>query len=42
MSSAEDIAVPLVEFAKALEFTVVVVDDREEFANRERFRWLMK
>ena len=31
------IAVPLVEFAKALEFTVVVVDDREEFANRKRF-----
>ncbi len=31
------IAVPLVEFAKALEFGVVVVDDREEFANRTRF-----
>ena len=31
------IAVPLVEFAKALEFAVVVVDDREEFANRKRF-----
>ncbi len=31
------IAVPLVEFAKALEFAVVVVDDREEFANTKRF-----
>lgn len=31
------IAVPLVEFAKALEFRVVVVDDREQFANKERF-----
>jgi xanthine dehydrogenase accessory factor len=31
------IAVPLVEFAKALEFAVVVVDDREEFANMKRF-----
>jgi len=31
------IAVPLVQFAKALEFAVVVVDDREEFASKERF-----
>ncbi len=31
------IALPLVQFAKALEFTVVVVDDRPEFANMERF-----
>ncbi len=31
------IAVPLAEFAKALEFAVVVVDDREEFANGKRF-----
>jgi xanthine dehydrogenase accessory factor len=31
------IAIPLVKFAKALEFTVVVVDDREEFANTMRF-----
>lgn len=31
------IAVPLVEFAKALELAVVVVDDREEFANMKRF-----
>ena len=31
------IAVPLVQFAKALEFSVVVVDDREEFANKKRF-----
>ena len=31
------IAVPLAEFAKALEFAVVVVDDREEFANEKRF-----
>jgi xanthine dehydrogenase accessory factor len=31
------IAVPLVEFAKALEFAVVVIDDREEFANGKRF-----
>jgi xanthine dehydrogenase accessory factor len=31
------IALPLVEFAKVLEFTVVVVDDREEFANVNRF-----
>ena len=31
------IAIPLAQFAKALEFTVVVVDDREEFASRDRF-----
>jgi xanthine dehydrogenase accessory factor len=31
------IAVSLVQFAKALEFRVVVADDREEFANKERF-----
>jgi xanthine dehydrogenase accessory factor len=29
--------VPLAEFCKALEFAVVVVDDREEFANGKRF-----
>jgi xanthine dehydrogenase accessory factor len=31
------IAVPLVQFAKSLEFAVVLVDDREEFANKNRF-----
>jgi xanthine dehydrogenase accessory factor len=31
------IAVPLVQFAKVLDFAVVVVDDRKEFANKERF-----
>ena len=31
------IAVPLVQFAKALEFAVVVVDDRQDFASKERF-----
>lgn len=31
------IAVPLVQFAKSLEFAVVLVDDREEFANKKRF-----
>ncbi len=31
------IAVPLVQFAKSLEFAVVVVDDRQDFANKERF-----
>ncbi len=31
------IAVPLVQFVKTLGFDAVVVDDREEFANRERF-----
>ena len=31
------IAVPLVQFAKTLEFAVVVVDDRQDFANKERF-----
>ena len=33
----DHIAVPLVQFAKALEFAVVVVDDRQDFANKERF-----
>jgi xanthine dehydrogenase accessory factor len=31
------IALPLAEFCKALEFAVVVIDDREEFANVKRF-----
>ena len=31
------IAVPLVQFAKALDFAVVVVDDRQDFANTGRF-----
>jgi len=31
------IAVPLVQFAKALEFAVAVIDDRQDFANKERF-----
>lgn len=31
------IALPLAHFAKALEFTVVVIDDRKEFASRDRF-----
>lgn len=31
------IAVPLVQFAKTLELSVVVVDDREQFASKERF-----
>jgi xanthine dehydrogenase accessory factor len=31
------IAVPLVQFAKTLEFAVVIVDDRQDFANTERF-----
>jgi xanthine dehydrogenase accessory factor len=31
------IAVPLVQFAKTLEFTVVIIDDRQDFANKERF-----
>lgn len=31
------IALPLAQFAKTLEFTVVVMDDREEFATRDRF-----
>jgi xanthine dehydrogenase accessory factor len=34
---AGHIALPLAQFAKALEFTVVVIDDREEFASRYRF-----
>jgi len=32
-----DISVHLVQFAKALDFAVVLVDDREEFANKKRF-----
>jgi xanthine dehydrogenase accessory factor len=31
------IALPLVKFAKALEFSVVLIDDREEYANKMRF-----
>ena len=31
------IAVPLVQFAKALDFSVIVVDDRQQFANKDRF-----
>ena len=31
------IAVPLIQFAKALEFVVILVEDREEFANKNRF-----
>ena len=31
------IAIPLVQFAKTLDFAVVVVDDRPEFANKDRF-----
>jgi xanthine dehydrogenase accessory factor len=31
------IALPLAQFAKALEFGVVVIDDRQEFASRDRF-----
>jgi xanthine dehydrogenase accessory factor len=31
------IAMPLAEFSKSLEFAVVVIDDREEFASRKRF-----
>ena len=34
---AGQIALSLVVFAKELDFTVVVVDDREEFATRARF-----
>ena len=34
---AGHVAVPLVRLAKMTGFSVVVVDDREEFANRERF-----
>ena len=36
------IAVPLAEFAKALDFAVVVVDDRQEFANEKRFPYADK
>ena len=31
------IALPLAQFATALEFDVIVIDDRKEFANRDRF-----
>jgi len=31
------IAVPLVQFAKALDFTVIIVDDRPEFSKKDRF-----
>jgi xanthine dehydrogenase accessory factor len=31
------IALPLAQFAKALDFAVVVIDDRQEFASRDRF-----
>jgi len=31
------IALPLAQFAKALDFGVVVIDDRKEFASRDRF-----
>lgn len=31
------IAIPLVQFAKSLDFNVVVIDDRQEFGNKERF-----
>ena len=34
------IAVPLIQFAKALEFIVVLVEDREEFASKKRFTQL--
>ncbi len=34
---AGHIAVPLAQMAKLLSFEVIVVDDREKFANRERF-----
>jgi len=34
---AGHIALPLAQFAKALGFAVVVIDDREEFASRDRF-----
>jgi xanthine dehydrogenase accessory factor len=34
---AGHIAVPLARFAKALDFEVVVIDDRASFASRERF-----
>ena len=33
------VALPLVEFASRCGFAVTVVDDRPEFANRERFPW---
>lgn len=31
------IALPLIQFAKTLEFFVILVDDREDFANKKRF-----
>jgi xanthine dehydrogenase accessory factor len=31
------IALPLIQFAKTLEFFVIVVDDREDFADKKRF-----
>jgi xanthine dehydrogenase accessory factor len=31
------IALPLVNFAKALDYNVMIIDDREEFANKQRF-----
>ena len=31
------IALPLAQFAKTLEFTVIVIDDRKEFTSRDRF-----
>jgi len=31
------IAVPLVQFAKLLDYVVIIVDNREEFANKQRF-----
>ena len=34
---AGHIALPLAQFAKALEFAVVVVDDRQEFTSHDRF-----
>ena len=37
VSGGSHIAVPLVQFAKTLEFPVVVADDRQNFANKERF-----
>jgi xanthine dehydrogenase accessory factor len=31
------IALPLVNFSKALDYNVIIIDDREEFANKQRF-----
>lgn len=36
---AGHVSMPITEFASRLAFEVTVVDDREEFANRERFPW---